>query len=354
MRMTYRKVRSTAAALAVSAMLSTPLSAHQETAQRLLERVADASGDDLARVRSGGAFVRTVEDGDESGVTTVSAVRIRAPLAFVLDRTRTEHLLLDDAPDGGSRGRFGSPPAIDDIRRLELDRREIRDLERCRPGECDLKLTAGAIERLHRQIDWSARDSRERANEFFRRELVASVVEYAGRGDAGAPVYADKAGPLSVADGFDVLLGDARFLMDFDADFHRHLTLFPAVGSTDVEDGFTWAVEDLGSKSVVSLNHIATKARGPEGSAVIGVKRIYANHYLQAGLRLLVLAPGGADRDDGDTYVTVITRYRFDGEVSGLRRTAMERRLESNAEAVLIATRDRLEASFAEQDQANP
>lgn len=349
--MTYRMAGTAALVLAASLSLSARPADAQSDTERLLRTVADANRDDLARLSAGAPLVRTVGSDDRSELTLVYAVRVRAPVEFVLEKARSQHLLVDDVIDERSRGTFGDPPSLQDAARLTLDRREIRDLQRCREGDCGLKLEAESIARLHRDVDWSDRGAvHDAADRFYRGELVAILSAYMARGDRGAPVYADKETPLAVATGFDRLLTDAEFLIVLDPDLYSHLRSYPSVGA-GIDDSFTWTVEDLGTKSVVSINHVASKADGPRGAALIGVKRLYANHYLHAGLRILHMAPATGDPSDPDTFVTVITRYRFDGELGGIRRTAMERRLELNAETVLAAVRDRLEAWYAQEEQ---
>ncbi|MFV1987793.1 MAG: hypothetical protein ACC682_10960 [Gemmatimonadota bacterium] len=348
-RVTYRTAGSAALVLAASLPLfARPLDA-QSDAERLLRTVADASKDDLEALRAGIPFVRTVRGDDRSQLTLVYAVRVSAPVQFVFDQARLHHLLVDDAEGHHARGVFADPPTGGDLAALTLDRRDIRDLERCRRSDCGLKLSGETIDRLQREVDWSARDAKDEANRFFRRELLASLVGYSAGGAAASLVYADKAVPLAVADGFDALLEDAEYLRELDPEFHRYLGAFPDVVSPDIDDAFTWTVEDLGVKSVVSLNHIVSKSRGASGSALIGIKRVYANHYFQAGLRILVLSPASGDPTGADTYVTVISRLQFDGELGGIRRTAIERRLEMNAERVLAQVRDQLESRYAQQ-----
>jgi hypothetical protein len=244
---------------------------------------------------------------------------------------------------------FSDPPAEADLERLSLERGEIRALERCRPRDCGLKLSAETIDRLHTEVDWSSRTAGDEANRFFRRELLSAMTAYSEGGNKAAPVYADKGEPLDVAEGFERLMADDDYLGKLDPVLREYLTAYPLGRSRDIEDAFSWTVEDLGVKSVVSLNHIAVKPRGASGSALIGVKRVYANHYFQAGLRVIVLTPGADDSLEADSYVTVITRLRFDGDLGGIKRTAIERRLERNAEAVLAAVRDQLEAWYLQQ-----
>lgn len=305
--------------------------------------VADASRDDLARLSEGAPLVKTLGSEDERELAQVYVVRVRASVPFILDQIRARHLLLDDAEGDSTRGVFGSPAGDHDLRDLDLARGQIRDLERCRPRRCDLKLPAGAIERLHREVDWDGDTAGEDATRFLRRLLAETVADYAESG--ARVVYEDKSEPLAVEEGFEKLFERTGALRDLDGTFHEHLRRFPESRAPGVEDLFTWAVEDLGTKSLVSLNHVAIREHSEtSGTAIVGIKRFYASHYFHAALRIIALSPAGGDPEASDTYVTVLARFRFDGEFGGIRRVAIERRLERNAERAMADARDRLEA----------
>jgi len=349
--MAHRTAGSAALALAASwPLFAAPAPAHaQSDAERLLRHVAHASRDDLSGLAAGTPFIRTVDADTRREMMLVVAVRVRAPVRFVLGQVRAQHLLMDDAEGPDARGDFSDPPTIDDLAGLDLGSSDIRYLKKCRPRDCGLKLSVETIDRLEREVDFSARTARDDANRFFRRELLAEITAYAEGGDRAAPVYRDKAEPLEVSEGLELLLERSDYLEDLDPDFQRHLRAYPDDSSPGIEDSFMWSVEDLGVKTIVSLNHVAVDPHSASGAALIGVKRVYADHYFQAGLRVLVLMPADRDPAAPDTYVTVITRLRFDGELGGIRRIAMERRLERNAETVLVAVRDRIEGQYRQR-----
>lgn len=312
----------------------------QAPAEELLRRVANASAEDLARLADGTPFVKTLETGDQRELTQVYVARLPAPADEVFRRIRTSHLLLDDAEGEGTRGFFDAPATAADVAGLSLARSQVRDLEKCRPGACDLKLPADAIERMHAEVDWEADDAGAQANRFLQNLLAGILDAYVRRGDAAGLTYGDKEEPLAVADGFATLLEDSRHRDAIDPALRSYLAGYPA-SAPGTEDLFTWTVEDLGLKSMISLNHIAIRpADTPGGASVIGIKRIYSSHYFQAALRVVTVAPA-TDDPGGDSYVTIFVQYRFDGEFGGIRRIATERRLERNAEAVLSATQER-------------
>lgn len=327
-----------------SASAWVPASARgQADPARFLRAVADASGDELARLSDGVPLIKTLETHDDRELAQAYVVRVRAPVSFILEQIRDRHLLLDDADGEAGRGIFGRPPRPEDLRNLGFPRAAIRDLERCRPRRCDVKLPAGSAERLHREVDWESDTAREDANRFLRELLLETLTTYT---DAGARVvYEDKGEPLAVEEGFEKLFEETGALNELDGVFHEHLRRFPESRAQGVEDLYSWTVEDLGTKSLVSLNHIAIRERSETpGTSIIGIKRFYASHYFQAAVRIITLSPASGDPAAPDTYVTVLARFRFDGELGGLKRIATERRLERNAEHAMSDVRERLES----------
>lgn len=328
----------------VAALVAHPASGQSDPVA-FVRAAAAASRDEMAALADGAPLVRTLDTDDPRELAQAYVVRVRAPVSFVLARIREGHVLLDDAAGDGARGVFGARPDPADLAGLSLPRAEVRDLERCRPGRCDVKLPAGETSRLHEAVDWDGDASGPEADRFVRGLLLRALDAYR-RGDGAALTYEDKAEPLAVLAGLRRLLDEAEDLRALDPAFHAHL-YGPPESVPGIEDLYTWTVEELGAKSLVSLHHIAVRERGPSGMALIGIKRFYASHYFQASLRTLALAPAAGDPEAPDTYVTVVARYRFDGELGGIKRMAAERRLERNAGIELARFRERTEVAYA-------
>lgn len=343
-----KSIRSGAGLLALCAVTAAiearPAEAQSDPA-RFLRAVADASRDELAGLSEGAPLVKTLDSGDDRELAQVYVVRVRAPVGFVLEQIRAHHLLLDDAEGESARGVFSRPVRDGDFGELDFARAELRDLERCRPRRCEVKLPSGSTERLHRTVDWESETAARDANRFLRALLLETATAY---GEGGARVvYEDKPEPLAVAEGFERLFEQTGALRELDGTFHEHLRRFPESRAPGVEDLFSWTVEDLGTKSLVSLNHIAIRERSETpGTAIIGIKRFYTTHYFQAAVRVITLSPAAGDPAAPDTYVTVLARYRFDGELGGIKRIAAERRLERNAESAMTKARERLETAY--------
>ena len=95
-------------------------------------------------------------------------------------------------------GRFGNPPSLADVARLELEKGDIDALASCEPRDCDVKIGA-AFADLRAAVDWRGPDRAVRVNAFVRQRLVDYVKAYRERGDAALVTYVDGANPVSLA-----------------------------------------------------------------------------------------------------------------------------------------------------------
>lgn len=338
------RLRSPNAALwAFAALLPLARAAHaQEDPERVLRDLADPSRNEIEQLQSGEALVKTLDSDDARELTQVYAVRIAAPTSFVLSHIRERHLLLDDAENEQARGIFSSPPVAGDLDRLQLPRASVRALRDCEPQACDVKLPLELIERLQTTVDWSSRAATDQANAFFRVAMGEILDSYRTNG-IGDFAYADKREPLFVGQGFQRIFESAdEFAVA--PRLGAYLADYPASRVAGIEESFRWTIEDLGMKTLVSLNHVTFWPTDGSDVSVIASKRFYSAHYFQAALRLIVVAPA---RNSDDSVVLVVDRRRFDGELGGLRRVATERRLERHVEAVLTATKNEVEAARA-------
>ncbi len=57
---------------------------------------------------------------------------------------------------------------------------------------------------------------------------------------------------------------------------------------------------------------------------LVVVKQIYASHYIQAGVKVYAVLPVSDTDPSQGVYVMLTQRLRFDGEVKGIKRSALE------------------------------
>jgi hypothetical protein len=223
-------------------------------------------------------------------------------------------------------GKLVTPIGIDDLERLTLDAKDISSLQDCGPGDCSVKLPAGTIEQLRREVDWSSPHHAAHAQAVFRKRLFDYLQRYLSEGNTALIEYHDKSKPVHVAEEFRSLLEAKPSLAALIPAFHEHLADYPAAPLSGVEEFLYWSTENFGFKPVTSVTHVMIFPQS--GHAVIASKQIYASHYFNASLGLTFVLD---DPDSpGTMYLAYLNRSRIDllgGFFGGLRRLVLRGRL---------------------------
>lgn len=294
---------------------------------------------DRRRLDAGHAVLKMLPaSGRELGV--VAAVRIAAPperlLAWMraiaaLRRSRYVPLV----------SRFSNPPRLEDLDALALDERDLDDLQRCRPGDCGIKLSAGEMARLRLHITTHA-NWRPGVQQEFRRIVLDRVEAYLREGDGGLPPYNDERVPIAPVVEFAALVDRLRLLQP--PGVSEYLQYFPRLDHPDVVDSFLyWSTEALGAKPITSVTHV-TLLQGEEPAApraLVVSKQVFATHYRDGAVSMTAIT-GWNDR----RYLVYVHRSHMDvlgGFFAGLLRHVIEGRVRDEAPDVLDALRTRLE-----------
>jgi hypothetical protein len=247
--------------------------------------------------------------------------------------------------NGAQVGRFSNPPRIEDVAALTLDGRDVSDLRHCRVGECDVKLSAEAIERFRTEIAWSAADAAAQANAAFRRMLVELVAAYIRAGNGALIEYADKPVRVSLANEVRGIIAGSSYIGTHAPPLIDALQASPPVSSSPGTDVIYWSKESRsGYKPVVTITHLLVY-RPPAGgahAAFLASKQLYASHYFEGSLGLTAVVQSEASGVD----VVYHNRSRLDalrGSWVGLRRTIANRRVRHVLEAGLLRMKRQVE-----------
>jgi len=249
-------------------------------------------------------------------------------------------------------GRFSNPPVLADVDGLLLDDRDLEDLQRCRPGDCEVQLSAAEIRAIRKAIDGAGPRWRAEAQAAFRRLMVERARLYLQSGLAGAPPYHDHDQPVSPARELSAVL--AREAVETGG-------IAPSVGhpissagiDTPTEDSFLyWSKEVFnGAKPIVSIVHgrVIRLAASTGVEALRVETQVYATHYFSASLTLIgVSRPGG---DGAARHLVYRRRVRgavFDGAFGGVVRALVARRIRKDAPAAI----ELLRRQIAEADRS--
>mgnify|MGYP001172896244 FL=1 len=302
------------------------------------------SAAERARLEAGQAIVKTLQ-AESREVAVFSAARI----AIDGDRLVAWVRRIQDLKRGKfvpAIGRFSEPPRLDDVSALELDKADLDDLEKCRPGACGLKLSEAEIGTLVPLAKRRTPDGQAAVQRAFREALVARAAQYRTSGLATASRYTDHSTPVVLDREFTALMSHSGFIDERLPGLARSLVRSPPGPSHDLESFLYWSKELLGGRPIVSITHVTIVRPGDVAlpTAVVAAKQVYATPYMTGSLAVTTIVGG---RDGTPHYLAYLNRSRvdvLDGLFGGLVRRVMERRVREDAAMVVDAVRQRLQS----------
>jgi hypothetical protein len=282
--------RSCGAGILVAvAMPAAPLPAADNAAQAFLRQTVGFTDAQIASIEAGQVVTKQLPAADKTEVVAFGAVRVQANEDAYLRRFR-DLVRFRRTPSTLEIGRFSQPPTNGDVAGLSREDADFAAARACKPGDCGLKLSRGAIEKMQAEIQWSSPDARSRAITLMRQMLMEYVAAYQRGGTAQMATYHDKERPLDSSAEFKRLLEASPYLASYVPKFHAYVEAYPKGGLEGAEDLFYWAKDKNTPKPTVSAYHV-TLWKDPTGPTVISIKQIYASHYIRVGLDLVALVP---------------------------------------------------------------
>jgi hypothetical protein len=290
---------------------------------------------------SGSPVTRLLDADPSKEVAVFGAVWVEAPpstyVRLVKDIEHFEH--------GGPfliTKRISEPPQLADFAALHLPPQDLDALRTCTPGDCEVKLSAEALERIQKSVDWGKPTARAEAEALFRQVLYEYVLGYTQGGNERLAVYRDSQRPTFVATEFKSMVDRMPELGEYMPDLRSYLLDYPKVTLPNATAFLYWQEVQFGLKPTIRVNHLVIDNK-PEFTG-IAVKLIYASHYFWTALDLRVLVPDPA-RGKGFWFVNV-TRSRSDG-LSGFMGTMVRARVQNEVikgmEHALKATKAKVE-----------
>ena len=278
------------------------------------------SAADLRALDAGEAVVKSLDTPVRRELAHFGVVHIDGPPDRFVDRFRDIERF-ERGPGIPQIGRFGTPPRPEDLASLTLPAKDVTALARCRPGDCDVKLSTAAMTRFQNDVNWSSPSAALQAQDVARAMILELVHAYQANGNAALGQYDDGGEPLLVAEEFRALLASGNLLPLPVPGLMAYLEEYPRSPLSGAEDFFYWSTVDFGLKPTVRVNHVIIYplAGRPSGvSHVIAIKQLYATHYFQTTLELRFLVDDERRADRRGFYLLSITRSRIDG-TSGLK-----------------------------------
>jgi hypothetical protein len=233
-----------------------------------------------------------------------------------------------------------NPPVREDFNPMKLEPDDIKALKKCKPGKCDLKLSAEMIRSLQ------APANRGKSIDTIYQDILFHYVQsYLAKGNAGLCEYDDEKKTVRVLDEFNGILAASPYLKEGIPAFYEYLSS-EKDPPKPVETFIYWSKETLGFRPVITMTQVSIYKPSPK-EAVISSKQIYANHYMNGSLALTLLVPENGDLDKPGFYMMYINRSRTDmlgGLLAGFKRSVAKSRSIAALKENLGLIKKRMEA----------
>jgi hypothetical protein len=317
--------------------------------QTFLRRQLAVTPLEMASLEKGQIIVKLPKTPETREVAAFAIMRLDVPDDFFIERVR-DIVNFKSSENVLQIGKFSDPPRLTDLSGLTLDAADIESARRCQLNSCDMKVSAGFIERFQKDINWSAPNYRDHTAQVLRELMLERVRNYLYQGNISLGEYRDKSYSLKLADEFHSLLQPAPYMYEYVPEFQKYLIDYPESRPVDVEDFVYWSKEKFGLKPVISLTHtVIYKRPGKNGTDIlIASKGIYANHYIETslGLTSFVHTEGPGPRR---TYLIYINRSRADalrGLFAGLKRSLIAGGLRDGTKRNMEMIKKKLESQY--------
>jgi hypothetical protein len=313
--------------LPLAALLASPGTAlAQGTAEPpprpFLRKVIQLNDAQLAAIEKGEVVTKQLPSPERPEIAAFGVVRAAGTLDTLRERMR-DFQSFRKVPQIVQIGSFSNPPRIEDLQGLTWEDGDIKSLQDCKPGDCDVKGGTRALDRLKKEVDWSAPDAKAKASAVIKEQMVAYVKAYLAGGTDAMGVTVDKSKPKALSAEFRTLLKNSPYLVEYVAPFNQYLERYPKGTLADSEDVLFWTKDTFGLKPVVSIYHATVyKQEKPRPVLLAAMKTLYASHYFNAALEVMAAVPTpDATSTQPSLYVMDLYRTRIDpptGMLSGV------------------------------------
>ena len=337
-------VRYCAAGALMFAVLATGVLAQTEAPPRpFLRNAVKFTDAQLAAVERGEAVIKQLESPDKAEVAAFGVVKVKGTQDDFLQKIRQIHIFRK-VPEVLQIGRFRAVPSVADLQGLTWEQADLDALRRCKPGQCDVKIGTAGLERLQKEINWTAKDAGPKAEALIKDQIIAHVKAYLAGGTDAMGQIVDKKQPKMLSDEFRALLKNSPYLPAYIPEFNQYLQDYPNGKLPGVEDVLYWTKDNFGLKPVVSITHATFwKSAGPRAGAIVSLKTIYASHFFNASLEMIAAVD---TPDHTGIYLLNLYRTRIDpptGMLSGVLMGRVKSGVEQGVSENLKTAKARIE-----------
>lgn len=305
------------------------------------------SDDRIAMIDRGKVVAIAVPTGRPAEIFIFGAVYVNALPDEYLKHARSLDRLRR-LPSYLGIGEFSNPPTLKDLDGFTLEPDDIRNLKNCRPGKCDVQLSAEAMKKLRETTDWSSPNAAAQVNDGVRKMALELLLRYQEGGNRALAAYQDRNDRVHLAEQLESLLGRSAATSMYLPELNRYLLEYPHARLTDVESMFYWEKVAFGLKPTIRVNHaLFFRSTGPRGPAhVVAVKQLYASHYFELALDVTAAVPDGRRVNEKGFYLISLkgsTQQGLTGWSGSLLRRVIVSKTRAAQENTLVGIKRVLE-----------
>ena len=316
---------------------------------RFFREYVGLNDDQIAAIRGGKAIARILDSRTPDEVFVFGAVHVQSSPEDYL-KLASDVDALRKLPNYLAIQKFGDPPRLADLDGLKLEADDIRELRKCKTGDCEVQMPGGAMEAFQQSVDWSAPDADNQVNLLAKQMILEALLRYQRGGNAALGTYRDKSHPTAVADVFQSLLSRSKALPAYLPDLDRYLLDYPNAQSENIESEFYWEKVNFGLKPTIRViqSIVYRGASATDPAYVVALKQLYASHYFETALDITVCVRDEENQKHPGIYLITLKGSQQAG-LTGLKGSIVRKvavdKTRSSLEKALAAIKQKLEAT---------
>jgi hypothetical protein len=333
-----------ACTLGISAFLQVGVAGRQTILPSSLFPAVRLSKAELRELYRGEITVKVLDSDAPSDLVVFAGSRINVTPQRFVDAIRHSARLWEGSKIPKT-GTFHVPVRTADVTDMRLPAEDLDALRRCRPGDCDVKLSAEEIARLRVAVEGSPGDWRSAAQTEFRLLILDRIHTYRRAGLSGLALVHDQEPPIDPYTAFTNLLSRAQFENESVLRLAEYLARYPRLPvPREAEDHLYWLETVHPPKPTIQASHIVIDRGTDEQSVEVAVvsRQVFATHYINASLSVTLLVKAHT----GERFMLYVNRSSADGLgglFSGVKRYFVQRRVRRGARDAFEHLKQRIE-----------
>jgi hypothetical protein len=303
--------------------------------------------DQIREIREGKAIAKILESPTPDEVFVFGSVYVKSTPENYL-KLASDIDALRRLPNYLALRKFSDPPQLSDLSGFTLDEQDIKELQHCKTGHCEVQLPTEAMETFQQSVDWSAPDVADQVNHLAQEMALQAVLRYQQGGNAALGTYRDKSHPAAVAETFQSLLAQLKALPAYLPELDQYLLDYPKAEAGNIESQFYWEKVNFGLKPTFRIvQAVIFRGMSSAGPAyAVAIKQLYASHYFETALDLTVCVKDTDNAKENGFYLITVKGSQQAG-LTGLKgsivRKAAVDKTRSSLQRALASIKQKLE-----------